>query len=612
MHTHQPKLIRGQGHPLKRTLNYLISTCLLLSAAVSLAQTYTWRDVVQTVTIEADGDVLVTDERTLTVQGGDFGEAFVEVLLEPDQNLVMLTEDSGSLTTWQGATAYQNRIDNGQEVVVGNPNRITQTRIQEARVRYVYRLKNTLDVYSDVVQWYWNTIGVEDVAVQNYTLQVNAPGPMNEPYDAYVHRYSNLEEPEVVLSADRSQLTVRFGRIPASEGVEIRYLMDPSLFEATSTTPGLENLLRDEARIAGVRTAARRFRAVRASRWWFAPVTAVLGVLLFGIAAAYRRVGREPKLPTLQYQFEPPSDLPPAALPALFQQRFTSSSGMSAAFHATVMDLARRGYGDFRGDKGRFGKAKFGMQLHLDKDSSGLHGFERDVLNYLKQAAASKGEGEVLEFEELKSYSQKRLSGFMSAWGHKVRNYVEAQMGGKLITPESLRAANRWSLTGLACTIILGILATQVLGAARVAVIIGASLSFVLIIVASASLPAWRPEVAREVYAWRGFKRTLRDFSQMKNAPDDFFKLWDTYYCYAAALGVAKQFLKNIARAAPLRGVDEGNLTRSAHWMGGNTMSSSDFSSFSKSISSLSSALNSASASASSGGSSSGGGGGGG
>jgi uncharacterized membrane protein len=394
--------------------------------------------------------------------------------------------------------------------------------------------------------------------------------------------------------------------------VEIRYLMDPVLFEATSTTPGLEDLLRDEARIAGVRTAARRFRAVRASRWWFAPVAVVLGILLTGIVTAYRRVGREPKLATLQYQFEPPSDLPPAALPALFQQRFTSSSGMSAAFHATVMDLARRGYGEFRSEKSRFGKAKFGMQLNLDKDSSNLLGFERDVLNYLKQAAASKGEGEVLEFEELKRYSQKRLSGFMSAWGHKVRNYVEARMGGQLITPESRRAANRWSLIGLACTIILGILATQVLDAARVAVIIGAAGSFILIIVTSASLPAWRADVAREVYAWRSFKRVLADFSQMKNAPDDFFKLWDSYYCYAAALGVAKQFLKNIARAAPLRGVDEGNLTRSAHWMGGSNMSSSDFGSFSKSISSLSSALNSASASASSGGSSSGGGGGGG
>ncbi len=40
----------------------------------------------------------------------------------------------------------------------------------------------------------------------------------------------------------------------------------------------------------------------------------------------------------------------------------------------------------------------------------------------------------------------------------------------------------------------------------------------------------------------------------MRNAPDDFFKLWEVYYCCAAALGVAEKFLKNMERATPQRG----------------------------------------------------------
>ena len=96
----------------------------------------------------------------------------------------------------------------------------------------------------------------------------------------------------------------------------------------------------------------------------------------------------------------------------------------------------------------------------------------------------------------------------------------------------------------------------------------------------------------------------------MPDAPDDFFKLWDRYFVYAAALGVAAQFLKNLQRAAPLKGIDERTLARQGSWMG--AANASDLASLSRSVQSLSSALASASASASSGGSSGGGGGGGG
>jgi uncharacterized membrane protein len=573
------------------------------------AQTYTWHDVVQTVTIEADGDVLVSDERTLVASGGDFGEAFVEVMLAGNQSLTLLPEQSGAVSNWQGATAYQNSIAGGQEVVVGN----RSNRITEARVRYVYRLENTLDVYSDVVQWYWNTIGLEDVAVRGYELTVTAPGAMNAPYDAFVHRYNNQEEPFVSLSDDRSTLTVRFERIPASEGVEIRYLMDPSLFEQTSSAPGLENLLRDEARIAGVLERNRRMVTFRSSPWWAALAVVVLGALAFGIFRTYRRVGREPDIDTMLYHFEPPSELAPGAVPMLLQQRHAGSSGAGAGFHATVMDLARRGYGEFRSSQGWFGTSKFGMVLHLDKDDSELLSFERDVLNYLKRAAKrnNKGDDAELEFDELKSYSKTHLSKFLPTWGKRVRKHVEKRMGGSLITPESRRAANRWSLIAFGGVVVFGLLAVPLLEVARVIAIVAAIASFLLTIVVSASVPAWRPEVAREVYAWQGFKRVLSDFSRMKDAPDDFFKLWDVYYCYAAAFGVAKKYLNNIQRAAPMRNIDERSLTRQAAWMGGD-ISSGNLSSFSDSINSLSSALTSASASASSGGSSSGGGGGGG
>jgi uncharacterized membrane protein len=577
---------------------------LILSFA--FANEYEWRDVMQTVGIQPNGDVIVVDERTLWTDE-DFGEAYICVELGPSQTLTLL-EDSGSLSM-DGATAYQQNCESGargQEIVVKHP-----YRINEGRVRFHYRLENTVDFFSDVVQWYWIIGEQEHPVMRGYNLTVTTPGPMKEPFNAYVHRFDNSEEPTVELSSSRQALHVSFERVPADDGVEIRYLMDPRLFTERGTTPGFEKLLEDETRIVGLQERERERLAFRSDPRWGLGGLGVFTALLTSIIAVFRKVGREPDIQTMKYPFEPPSDMPPAAVTALRRQMF-SRSDMGNAFHATIMDLARRGYAEFTNEEGGlFGRKKFAMQLTLSKSTEGLLPFESEVLSYLKRAAASGGQPEKLDFNELKRFSEGNASRFMLGWAKKPRDYVEQKLGGKLITPESQAATNTWSMICFVAAVICGGVgffftagtATGLLSAAAV-------LCIIMIFVVNAVLPAWRKDVAPEVYGWEGFARTLTDYTQMKDAPDDFFKLWDKYYVYAAALGVAENYLKNIQRAAPTRGMEETVRQRGV-WMGSMT-NGGNFSSFSQSISSMTSALNSASASASSGGSSSGGGGGGG
>ncbi len=575
---------------------YLVLALALTGAG--LAQSYTWSDVVQVVTIQADGDVIVDDTRTLSTSG-DFGEAFICVKLTGGQSLSLL-DGSGALGPGPSAHAYSQPCDGGTEVVVHN-----DVRVKERRVRFVYRLSGVLDVRRDVVQWYWQILEQEHPTVRGYTLTVSAPGPMSAPYDAYVHRFGNQELPSVALSEDRATLRVAFDRIPDGDGVEIRYLMDPALFTQKGARDGMEEFLRDEAKVAGVQTLMQ----LRRSTWWS---LVPLGLLLLtgsGAFGAYRRYGREPRIETMKYPFEPPSGLPPAAVTSILQQS-GSTAAMGPAFHATIMDLMRRGYGEFASDGKK--QSDFAIQLNLDKPTAPLLPFEDQVLGYLKSAARP-GAPNRLSSAELKAYSQRSASTFLAKWAPGVRKWLEAQRGGPLTEAESRKAAAKW-----AGRLALSALATLALvfvfqGAPRGIAIAATVAQFVGAVVAGAAIPAWRPEVAQEVYGWQGFKRTLTDYTRMKDAPLDFFKLWDVYYCYAAALGVADQYLKTLGRAAPLAGVDEGTLIRTATWMSaGNTASLASFSSFSRSVSSLSSALNSASASASSGGSSSGGGGGGG
>ncbi len=576
---------------------------LLLVAAHGHAR-FEWRDVVQDVRILPDGGVEVRDERTLwTTQ--DFGEAFVCVRLRAGQTLTLLPGETGAVSPGPAAEGLTQACDGGTEIFVRQAQRVS-----ERRVRFAYRLDGVTDVYADVVQWYWNILerAPDRPLVVGYQLRVSAPGPMREPYDAFVMRYANPEVPTVRLSEDRSVLEVRFDRVPPNDGVEIRYLMDPALFTVQSTRPGLEGLLEDQLRIVQGDDRARFWRALQSHPVWALLPAAGVGWLLFGIYGAYRRVGREPAVDAMRYPFEPPRDVAPAAVTTVMHQQ-VQTSAMGPAWFATIMDLARRGFLRFEGEGRR-------LVVHLEAEPAGeaLEVFERAVLDYLRKAAASGRSGrrdpDSVTIAELTSYGQSNAQRFLRSFGSQVKAWAEGYYGGPYLTPESLKARNTWTLRAVGVGLGVGVVIWATTGTAMALSIAAAAACLVLLIVASAVLPAWTPEMAREHAAWKGFRRTLTDYTRMKDAPPDFFMLWDRYYVYAAALGVAERYLRTLRRAAPLAGVDQGTMVRRAGWLG--VANARDLGQMSRSISGLSSALARSGASASSGGSSSGGGGGGG
>ena len=590
--------------PLRRlALLALLAALLLAGAGQALAaQRFEWRDVVQDATLAADGSVTVVDTRTLWTDG-DFGEAFICVGHKAAQTVTLLPQ-TGAVDAGPPARTYSQPCHGGTELVVHQDRRVA-TR----RVRFAYRLDGSTDAYSDVVQWYWNLVQLDHPVILGYRLTVHAPGAMSAPYDAYVQRYANPEKPTVTFSPDRSTLQVAFGRVPSGDGVEVRYLMDPALFTLRGSRPGLHDLLADQTRVAGLQDRRRALDRVRSHwAWGLLPLSLLLW-LSSGVWRDYLRYGREPRVPAMRYPFEPPSDLPPAAVAAMRAQSF-NASGMGAAFFATIMDLARRGYGSFA-PKGR----RFEMRLDPARSDAQLEPFERDVLGYLRSAARThrSGDPDFLEFRELKAYTRQHGQTFVRAWGRKVRRWLEDRRGGPLVSAASRAATRRWSGLAVLSGLVLGGCAVAAGGTARVLLAVGAGLALALAATAAASLPAWRADLASEIYGWQGFRRTLTDYTRMKSAPLDFFRLWDVYYCYAAALGVADRYLKTLERAAPLAGADEASLLARGAWLGASPASGiTNLSAMAASVQAMASALASASASASSGGSSAGGGGGGG
>ncbi len=582
----------------------LIALLAILNPAHAQQTRFEWRDVVQDVRILPDGGVEVRDERTLWTNR-DFREAFVCVLLRPGEQLSLLGDETGALSPGPAATGLTQPCEGGTEVVVRQ-----DARVSERRVRFAYRLDGTVDTYRDVVQWYWNILERDRPIVLGYRLRVAAPGSMPQPYDAYVMRYANPEEPTVSLSDDRSVLEVAFGRVPAGDGVEIRYLMDPALFTVRGGETAFERLLRDQARVSGVQERERFWLAVRSHPGWALLPAAGVVYLLVGILGAYRRVGREPKVDAMRYPFEPPRDMPPAAVTTLLSQH-AATSAMGPAWYATIIDLARRGHLRFEGE-GRSLVIRLQPPAH---DAQPLEGFEQATLDYLQKAAASGLSGrrdtDSVTIDELSRYGRSHAQSFLSAFGKQVVAWAQGYYGGPYLTPESVAARNRWGVRCLVVGLGIGVVIWATVSMAMILSIGAAFMCLGLLLVAVTALPAYRPEIAEERAAWLGFRRTLTDYTRMRDAPPDFFRLWDRYYAYAAALGVAERFLRTLQRAAPAAGADQRAMVRQAAWLGA-AGSARDLGQLSRSITQLSGALARSGASASSGGSSSGGGGGGG
>ena len=364
------------------------------------------------------------------------------------------------------------------------------------------------------------------------------------------------------------------------------------------------------------------------------PVLLALAWLIQGVARAFRRVGREPRSTETAPRYTPPREAPPGEVAAM---RTQSRQGLAtdAIFAATLVDLARRGWVTFEGRDDAFvvvlpprtpatasadGSARDGStQDGSAQDGSAQHGptpdgptpaYERELLAYLSDAAeADGGDGRRVDREGLQRHASGHPA-FSEAWAKRVRDAVEARYGGPLTTDVSRAAARGWAiaagltaLTGVAYALVVAA------GVAAAASVVAAVVAGAIVPVALVALPAWRPDVGREVAAWTAFRRTLRTPELLRDAPDALFERWDHTLAYAIALGVGQPFAKALARVSPDRDLDPTELAARATWMGSDVQGARDVASVAASAAAMSATLSSVGATATSGGAAAGGGG---
>ncbi|MFB6467825.1 DUF2207 domain-containing protein [Cytobacillus sp. Hz8] len=278
-----------------------------------------------------------------------------------------------------------------------------------------YTIKNGVDVYSDVAEFYWPFFDERNESTyENMNITVHPP---SETQDVIAFGYDEAFDTEKVLT-DGSVL-FQLGEVPSEENGDIRVAYDTSLFPKATVTShqerksdilGAEQKLKDEA------AAWTKKKDIYSTIALFlVPIFSLILILIIIwviMRSHLKKMDVERKLDPFFYL--PKENL---SMPATiyFTKRQLSSEAMAAA----LLDLVRKGY-VVKKDENRF---------VLGNIPSGIRKHEEIFIHFLFDEIGSNGE---FQFADLKTYIQRKANHekyqkAFSKWKTEVINEVNEQ-----------------------------------------------------------------------------------------------------------------------------------------------------------------------------------------
>ncbi len=284
-------------------------------------------------------------------------------------------------------------------------------------------------------------------------------------------------------------------------------------------------------------------------------------------------MGREPRTQEVgRYYREPAQVIPPCLVPYAIAQRDPGVSVLDQALSATLLDFARRGAVRISPGYRVSGEE---VRFELLAPPEGASGVELELWRLFETAA---GRDRVLRSDELREHFR-RNPGLASLLSSRLRLFYQDHYG-RLLDPNSEHIAAYWGERVVRLGFLLVLLALplwgfwfvvqgflQMLAAilpgkvgslawvspVLLGILSGGLGALLLGAVGASALLRWEPEALLQAKRWWAYRNFLADFSQMETAPPEHFKLWDYHLVYAAALGVARRYLRNLARLAQQR-----------------------------------------------------------
>jgi uncharacterized membrane protein len=531
----------------------LIFFFLFISKAEAKSYSYDYINV--SLDFSPNGTVLVKQERDYNFQES-FSWAYLDLKKQGAENVKfieikdldtenILSYDLAEDSTHVKATWYYSANDEVKRFLI------------------TYEIDGAVKSYQDVAEFYWKVIEEEHEFINNFHGEVNLPQASPNLFKVFIH--TRAAPGTLAFSEDFKKAMVDLKDIPKDSFVEFRILASPSIFSEVSPIQSnkYEEILSEEKNI---------FQSNQIYTFTGSPIIYIILLIIPVIIFIYFyfKYGREPKVDyQREYEQEPPRDMPPMALAAIYKEDLQSSV---KGLLATIFDLARRGYIDIREEKkekmlGLIHKTEqiFKITKKGRKELSArgsLLDFENDVLRLLFVSMnKSKDEISSSEISKWCQSNQIYMQKFLPRLAKDAKSWFEKTYFN-VYEPKSLKESNKFAIilicySALAFVVLfLSNMAQPVVSMLIIIIVIGV----VVGVLGVHAVKKRTPEATLEIKRWNAFKNYISDFSAMKDAPVTLLHIWDRYLVYAVVLGVAKELLENVRdlsleRHAPIAAV---------------------------------------------------------
>jgi len=504
------------------------------------------------------------------------------------------------------------------------------TNDQEIEVRWYYRARsesrtfvihyqvnNAVKRYQDGAVLYYKFIGEKfKKSTGNLDITVNPPVPVDQ---WIVRQWAHGPLWGSSATSDQGVVSATCQNLPKKQFFELRVLYPADMFGNAPQNSGYivdkitteesawsdeANLRREQARTDSASLEKRKNIGV----WALPFVVMVAGVWFYRIASQY---GARPSVPSIVSSSpEIPSDLPPAMVGYLINGRTISPS----AVMATLMDLARRGFLEFREEqelaKGIFGREKWKTthswvlkKSHYQENGHTLDEFENMLIKFVfEDLADHQSPGSDTVMVDLKTFKKQKskVQKFFGKWSKEIKKSGEKH---NFFDQKSFEGRKKGLMVGGALLVLSLPMIPLVHALALIPAIAG-----IAVLLGSIGIVHLNRDGLIQEKKWKSLKSYLKGQKFKTSEPKAVLDFIEPYFIYGVVMGMTKKQLDGLGSMIPM---DKGayympwyHPGNSGDGFGGGSFGSA----FSTAVASVNSAMSS---STGAGGGASGGGGGG-
>lgn len=415
---------------------------------------------------------------------------------------------------------------------------------------FKYTLPRGIVVYRDIAQLNRKMVGKNwDSSIKNIDVKVFLPQEVKKD-KIYAYAHGPLTGNIKIVNGKEIEYTLKNYR--PGEFLEVNLLFPKEIL--TEFNPLLIKNEKALNRIVDMETQlAKEANEIRRTAMFkFVLGRVVLGVAflwwIFLLIFIYLKNGKRYKVQNEygEYFRELPDDFSPAVAGTLISRRLYPEA---RELFASLLDLVRKGYLELEERENK------NILILKEKDGNELNEYERYLLNwYIREL----GDGEKLILEDLEikiktRSNAKEFNGNLERW--KTLVYSDMLSKGLKDDKKDKFSTTLGVITGVAYFVGGGFFSSYF---GTPYMIFLTAMGFILF---PYTFSKRRPSLEKEkaICRWNAFKKFLVDYSNLEEAKLASIHLWEHYFVYAVALGVAEKVAKGYKKLMKSRPELEGS-----------------------------------------------------